>query len=99
MRLVQSGHPGPVNIGNPQEISMTGLAETIRDLTGSRSPISYVPRPVDDPSVRQPDTTLAREALGWQPAVGLEEGLRRTIDYFRAVRARESSAPQRHLDP
>ncbi|HEY2443143.1 MAG TPA: UDP-glucuronic acid decarboxylase family protein [Streptosporangiaceae bacterium] len=93
MRLVQSGHPGPVNIGNPQEISMTGLAETIRDLTGSRSPISYVPRPVDDPSVRQPDTTLAREALGWQPAVGLEEGLRRTIDYFRAARARESSAP------
>ncbi|HEY3732660.1 MAG TPA: UDP-glucuronic acid decarboxylase family protein [Streptosporangiaceae bacterium] len=93
MRLVRSGHPGPVNIGNPQEISMTGLAETIRDLTGSRSPISYVPRPVDDPSVRQPDTTLAREALGWQPAVGLEEGLRRTIDYFRAVRARPASTP------
>ena len=87
MRMLRSGHQGPVNIGNPQEISMTGLAEMIRDLAGSRSLIAYVPRPEDDPSVRQPDTALAREVLGWEPAVGLEEGLRRTIAYFKAARA------------
>ena len=87
MRMLRSGHQGPVNIGNPREISMTGLAEMIRDLAGSRSPITYVPRPEDDPSVRQPDTALAREVLGWEPAVGLEEGLRRTIAYFKAARA------------
>jgi dTDP-glucose 4,6-dehydratase len=59
-----------------------GLAETIRDLTGSASPIEFIPRPVDDPAVRRPDTTLARHRLGWRPAITLEEGLRRTIGWF-----------------
>lgn len=86
MRLLQSAHPGPLNVGNPREVSMTSLAEIIRDLAGSRSPISYIPRPEDDPSVRQPDITLAKQALGWEPAVALEEGLLRTIDYFKEAR-------------
>ena len=86
LRLLHSDHPGPVNVGNPQEVSMTGLAGMIRDLTGSGSPICYVPRPEDDPLVRRPDIALAREVLGWEPRIGLEEGLRRTIGYFAQVR-------------
>jgi dTDP-glucose 4,6-dehydratase len=84
VRLLRSDLAGPVNIGNPHEISVLHLAETIRSLTGSTSPISFIERPVDDPSVRQPDITLAKQALGWEPSVGLEDGLSRTIDYFRS---------------
>lgn len=83
VRLLHSSHSGPVNIGNPHEISILRLAETIRDLVGSTSPIHTVTRPEDDPKIRQPDITLAAEALGWQPAVTLEEGLKRTIAWFR----------------
>ena len=83
LRLLASDLPGPVNIGNPAELSILRLAETIRDLVGSRSEIGFVPRPVDDPSVRQPDITTARSALGWEPVVDLESGLATTIDWFR----------------
>jgi dTDP-glucose 4,6-dehydratase len=81
-RLALSGHPGPMNIGNPYELSMLALAELIREIVGSSSEITFIPRPTDDPTVRQPDISLAREILGWQPEVELREGLGRTIKYF-----------------
>jgi dTDP-glucose 4,6-dehydratase len=83
MRLLRSDFAGPVNIGNPHEVSVLELAETIRRLTGSDSEIVYIERPVDDPSVRQPDIALAKRDLGWEPQVSLEAGLARTIEYFR----------------
>jgi dTDP-glucose 4,6-dehydratase len=83
VRLLQSGHSGPMNIGNPHEVSILELARTIRDLVGSASDVVFVPRPEDDPTVRQPDIALARETLGWEPRIALEEGLKRTIGYFR----------------
>jgi dTDP-glucose 4,6-dehydratase len=82
LALAGSGCAGPVNIGGTQEMTVLRLAETIRELTGSASPIGFVPRPADDPAVRQPDTTLARQLLGWRPGISLDEGLRRTIDWF-----------------
>ena len=78
--LAESGHPGPVNVGNPDEYTLLQLAQTVIEVTGSRSEIVYEALPTDDPQVRQPDTTLARELLGWQPEVSLREGLSRTID-------------------
>jgi dTDP-glucose 4,6-dehydratase len=84
-RLLQSEVPEPVNIGNPAELSVLEFARTIRALTGTRSEIVFRPLPVDDPKVRQPDITKARTLLGWEPKVKLEEGLRRTIDYFRSL--------------
>jgi dTDP-glucose 4,6-dehydratase len=83
VRLVHSDHPGPMNLGNPHEISVADLAAQIRELVGSSSEISFVPRPVDDPTVRQPDTTLAREVLQWEPKVEMDDGLTRTIEWFR----------------
>jgi len=84
VRLLHSPLHGPVNIGNPHEMSVLELAEWIRKLTGSSSPIEFIPRPQDDPTVRQPDISYARSALGWKPEVSLEDGLRATIDWFRA---------------
>jgi len=84
-RLLRSNHAGPVNCGNPQEVSILRFAETIKALTGTRSEIVFRPLPEDDPKVRQPDISLARRLLGWEPRVPLEDGLRRTIDYFRGV--------------
>jgi dTDP-glucose 4,6-dehydratase len=84
VRLLHSPLPGPVNIGNPHEMSVLDLAEWIRKLVGSSSPIEFVPRPQDDPTVRQPDISYARSALGWEPEIPLEDGLRATIDWFRA---------------
>ncbi|MFA1547587.1 NAD-dependent epimerase/dehydratase family protein [Actinomadura chokoriensis] len=80
--LALSGHPGPVNIGSPYEITMADLARLIGDLTGSRSRVRFVDRPQDDPRVRRPDTTLAEEELGWRPRITVEEGLRATIEWF-----------------
>ncbi|MFO7622210.1 MAG: UDP-glucuronic acid decarboxylase family protein [Bacteroidales bacterium] len=74
---------GPVNLGNPAEISVRELADKVIRMTGSKSKIIYLPLPEDDPRQRQPDITLARKALGWNPQVGLDEGLAITIDYFR----------------
>jgi dTDP-glucose 4,6-dehydratase len=83
MALARSDFTGPVNVGNPEETTVLELARTIRRLTGSDSDITFVDRPVDDPSVRRPDTTLARERLGWVPAVPAEDGLQRTITWFQ----------------
>lgn len=83
LAMADSGHAGPVNIGNPHEISMKDLAEWVIALVGSDSHLEFIPRPVDDPTVRQPDTTLAQELLGWAPSVGIEDALLRTIDWFR----------------
>jgi dTDP-glucose 4,6-dehydratase len=78
--LAESGHHEPVNVGNPDEFTLLQLAETVIDITGSRSEIVYEALPTDDPQVRQPDITLAREILGWQPEVSLRDGLQKTID-------------------
>ena len=74
---------GPVNIGNPGEFSMRELADKVIAITGSRSEIAFLPLPQDDPRQRQPDISRARETLGWEPTVALDEGLTRTVDYFR----------------
>jgi UDP-glucuronate decarboxylase len=79
---------GPVNLGNPGEFSMIELAETIRDLTGSRSPLIQEPLPQDDPRQRQPDITQAKTHLDWAPRIPLREGLKPTIAYFEALRKR-----------
>ena len=78
--LAESGYHDPVNIGNPDEFTLLELAETVKELTGSSSQIVFEALPVDDPRQRRPDTTLARELLGWAPEVPLREGLRRTIE-------------------
>jgi len=78
--LAESGYHNPVNIGNPVEYSLLELAKTVIEVTGSRSEIVFEALPTDDPQVRQPDITLAREVLGWEPAVDLREGLKRTIE-------------------
>jgi UDP-glucuronate decarboxylase len=76
---------GPINLGSAEEITVVQLAETILDLTGSRSRLILRPLPSDDPSRRRPDTERARRELGWQPAVGLHQGLSHTIAYFDAL--------------
>ncbi len=76
---------GPVNIGNPNEFTMLELAEKVIRLTGTKSKIVYMPLPSDDPSQRQPNITLARKELGWEPKIMLEEGLMNTINYFKSV--------------
>jgi dTDP-glucose 4,6-dehydratase len=83
IRLMQSNLNDPVNIGNPQEMTIEQIARMIIKLTGSKSKLVYRPLPEDDPKVRQPDITRARTLLGWEPKVGLEEGLTRTLEYFR----------------
>ncbi|HWF40589.1 MAG TPA: UDP-glucuronic acid decarboxylase family protein [Acidothermaceae bacterium] len=83
VRLLQSDLPGPVNIGNPHELSILQLAELIRDLAGSSSSIEFIALPQDDPLVRRPDITVATRDLGWTPQVDVADGLRRTIDWFR----------------
>jgi dTDP-glucose 4,6-dehydratase len=78
--LAESGYHQPVNVGNPEEYTLLQLAETVIEVTESRSEIVHEALPIDDPQVRQPDITLAREILGWEPTVGLREGLQRTIE-------------------
>jgi dTDP-glucose 4,6-dehydratase len=82
-RLMMSDYALPMNIGNPEEITMKGLAEEIVQLTGSKSTIVYKPLPEDDPKVRQPDISIARQVLQWEPRVKREEGLRKTMEYFQ----------------
>ena len=79
----REGFTGPVNLGNPGEFTMLELAQKIIELTGSSSNIVYLPLPQDDPTQRKPDIGLARKELDWSPQIGLEEGLTKTIDYFR----------------
>jgi dTDP-glucose 4,6-dehydratase len=83
IRLMLSELNDPVNIGNPHELTIKDIAETIIRMTGSSSRLVYQPLPTDDPKVRKPDITRARTLLGWEPKVSLEDGLTRTIEYFR----------------
>jgi dTDP-glucose 4,6-dehydratase len=82
-RLFMSDYPMPVNIGNPDEFTVIELANKVIELTDSASGIEHQPLPKDDPKVRRPDITVARRELGWEPRIALEEGLRKTIPYFR----------------
>lgn len=83
--------PGPLNLGNPDEIAIRALAERVVGLCGSRSPLVCREGPEDDPARRRPDIRLARERLGWEPGIGLHEGLRATIDYFAGLMQRRSA--------
>ena len=87
LKLMDSaaGFTGPVNLGNPAEVSMRALAEKILTLTGSKSKLAFKPLPQDDPKQRQPDIALAKKELGWQPHTALDDGLKETIQYFRSV--------------
>ena len=85
------GLAGPVNIGNPNEFTIRELAELVIEMTGSRSEIVRRPLPQDDPVQRQPDISLAKAKLGWEPAVQLREGLKPTIDYFDKVLAEDAA--------
>src|SRR5881409_3771506 len=87
VRLFERGGPEPTNIGNPTEFTVRQLAELVLRLTGSRSRTVEQPLPTDDPKVRQPDIQRARETLGWEPKISLEDGLRRTIEYFSGLTA------------
>jgi nucleoside-diphosphate-sugar epimerase len=91
-RLMNSDEREPVNIGNPQEITILEFAERIRKLLESEVPIVFKPLPQDDPKQRCPDISKAKRLLGWQPMVNLEEGLRLTLDFFRQQLAAEQSA-------
>jgi dTDP-glucose 4,6-dehydratase len=84
--LLRSDQTGPMNIGNPNEFTILELAQAVLDVTGSTSEIAFEPLPTDDPTQRQPDITLAREVLGWEPQVQLREGLTRTYEWYRKER-------------
>jgi dTDP-glucose 4,6-dehydratase len=96
IRLLRADHPGPVNIGNPREMSVLELALLVLDVTSSRSRITFVARPQDDPRVRQPDITLARQVLGWEPRVDVADGLARTVDWFGRDGLRLGPPPLSH---
>ena len=85
LRLLLSDETSPVNIGNPEEVTVLELAETIQDVVGSHPGIEFQPRPVDDPNVRRPDTSKAEQLLDWKPQYSLREGLERTLPWFREV--------------
>ncbi|CAN5897945.1 SDR family oxidoreductase [soil metagenome] len=92
-RLLMSDWVGPMNIGNPDEMTVMELARRVLDLTGSASEIEMRPLPQDDPQVRRPMIERARETLGWTPKVSLAEGLEKTIEYFRLLRPEERAVP------
>jgi dTDP-glucose 4,6-dehydratase len=85
VRLARTGYPEPVNLGNPNEVTIRQFAEEILQLSGSTSGLVFQPLPQDDPRVRRPDITRAKELLGWSPQVERQEGLRRTLEYFRRL--------------
>ncbi|MDP2638335.1 MAG: SDR family oxidoreductase [Candidatus Levybacteria bacterium] len=85
IKLMESSETGPVNIGNPDEYKIVDVAKKIISLTNSKSEIKFVSRPKDDPAVRKPDISLAKEKLGWTPVVAFEDGLEKTIAYFKSV--------------
>lgn len=86
VRMIDAPTVGPINLGNPEEISMLDLAARIQAAAGSTLPIEFIGRPVDDPSIRCPDIALARRALGWTPTTNLADGLKQTIDWFHRLR-------------
>ena len=93
LRLLRCGHAGPVNIGNPNEMSLIDMAKKIIEITGSKSELVYRPLPPDDPKVRRPDIALARRVLeGWEPKVSVSDGLVRTRDYFVDVLDKEAKS-------
>jgi dTDP-glucose 4,6-dehydratase len=92
LRLAKADHPGPVNIGNPSEFTILECAHMVLRVTGSKSKIIYEPLPQDDPKQRRPDITLARDLLGWEPKIRLEQGLRLSMDYFRQALELEAAA-------
>ena len=94
-RLMLSGERYPVNLGNPSEMTILEFAERIRRMTGSQSEIVFRPLPEDDPKQRCPDIGKARALLGWEPRVGLEEGLRFTVEYFRGLQQRQKARVER----
>ncbi len=83
----EPGFTGPVNLGNPGEFTMLELAEKVIELTGSKSKLTFMPLPQDDPKQRQPNIELAKAKLGWEPTVNLESGLKKTIEYFKSLNA------------
>jgi dTDP-glucose 4,6-dehydratase len=85
LRLLLSDETGPVNLGNPEEVTMVELAETVQDVVGNHPGIELHPRPTDDPMVRRPDTTKAERVLGWKAQISLREGLGRTLPWFREL--------------
>ncbi|MEL7471900.1 MAG: UDP-glucuronic acid decarboxylase family protein [Planctomycetota bacterium] len=95
IRMMDSGEefPGPVNLGNPNEMTIRQLAETICELVGGEASFEFKPLPADDPTQRQPDIALARERLGWEPQIALREGLGKTIEYFKSVDLAHFRAP------
>ncbi len=93
-RLMMSNTHLPVNIGNPREISMLGFANAIIKAIGSKSSIVYTPLPKDDPKLRQPDITLARQLLNWEPKISLEEGMERTIAFFKNLVEKGAEIPK-----
>lgn len=94
-RLFMNGDPEPTNIGNPDEYTVRQLAEIVLDVTGSSASVEYRPLPTDDPRVRRPDITRARELLGWSPGVDVREGVARTVEYFRTQLAATGNSPAR----
>lgn len=92
-RLLVSDQTGPINVGNPEEITLRTLAQTVIEFTESRSQIVFEPLPIDDPTRRRPDISKAKAALQWQPRVGLEDGIKRVIPYFRSQIASLQTAP------
>ena len=82
LRLLLVEYAEPVNLGNPEEVTMLDLAELVQEVTGHHPGVEYLPRPVDDPTVRRPDTTTAAELLGWKPQISLREGLEKTLPWF-----------------
>jgi UDP-glucuronate decarboxylase len=100
VRLMESPNSftGPLNIGNPLELSMNELAELVLELTGSKSNLVYLPPPQDDPKQRQPDITLANDLLDWRPTVQLREGLKQTISYFDRLLSRHMNSADSESD-
>jgi len=92
LRLAKADHPGPVNIGNPSEFTILECAHMVLRVTGSQSKIVFEPLPQDDPKQRRPDITRARELLGWEPKISLEQGLKLSMDYFRQAIEFEAAA-------
>lgn len=82
----------PINLGNPEELSVRDITRLVLEVTGSRSQVTFLPRPVDDPGVRRPDVSRARHLLGWSPKIPIGEGLYRTVGYFRSKLGVASSA-------
>jgi len=87
LRMAQSAHPGPINLGNPTELTVRQIAQDVVRATGSSAGLEFIERPVDDPQVRRPDAELARRELGWEPRVSWEQGLASTVAWFSSMRA------------